>query len=182
MLSRLRNVNAADLVSTTLYQLFDVARNAPYVTFVKPVLRDEDVQLIESRFLAELDQRREIDVTIDDVLHARLRLAHVVYTAADHEWLFDTLRGLHGDSVADVCFRNLESVALDQHFTSGRRPCTALGHEFANAYVAVVFNYKQHQVAPLHWSSLDLPADRAPRFGIAHFGILENRFDEIVID
>src|SRR5215217_5597847 len=182
MLAGPRNLDAAHVMSTALDQLLDVARHAPDVVFVKPVLRDEDVQLIEARLFAELDEGCEIDIAVDDVLHARLRLAHVVNTAADHEWCLDAIRSLDCDGVADVCPRDLKRIALDQYRAVCRRPSVALRHELADANVAEIFDYKQNQVAPLHWTSLNLAADRAARFCITHFRILQNRFDEIVID
>src|SRR6185369_9519389 len=95
MLARRGNLNAAYVMTATPDQSLNVGSYAPDVIFVEPLLRDEDVQLIEPRFFAELDQGGEIDVAIDDIFHARLRLAHVVHTAADHEWLLDTIRSLH---------------------------------------------------------------------------------------
>src|SRR6185369_15543627 len=160
----------------------DVARHAPDVVLVKPVLRDEDVQLIEARLFAELDECCEIDVAVDDVLHARLRLAHVVNAAADYERCFYAIRSLDGDGVADVCPRYLKRIALDQYLACRWRPSATLGHELADANIAVIFDHKQDEVAPLHWTSFDLTADCATRFCIAHLGILQNRLDEIVID
>src|SRR5215217_7456091 len=177
MLAGSRNLDAAHVMSTALDQLLDVARHAPDVVFVKPVLRDEDVQLIEARLFAELDEGCEIDIAVDDVLHTRLRLAHVVNAAADHEWCLYAIRSLDGDSIAGVYLRHLKRIALDQYLASRRRPRATLRHELADANVAVVFNHKQDQVAPLHWTSFDLAADCAARFCVAHFGILQNRFN-----
>src|SRR6185436_18355760 len=182
MLAGWRNVNATHVVSAALNQLLNLAGDAPDVVFVEPVLRDEDVQLIESRLFAKLDQRGEIDVAVNDVLHARLRLAHVVHTAADDERLFDPVHSLDRDCIADVCFHNLKRIALDQYLAGGGRPRAAFRHKLADANVAVVLDDKQDQVAPLHWSSFDLSTDRASRLSVTHFRILQDRFDEIFVD
>src|SRR4026207_22819 len=97
-----------------------------------------------------------------------------MHAPANREWLLDSIRGLHCYSVADACLRDLERIALDQYLAGRGRPRAVLRHELADANVAVVFNYKKDQVAPLHWPSFDLPADRAARLRVTHFGILQN--------
>ena len=84
MFARRGHVNTYYLPSVAFYQALHIRGDFLNVRFVEPPIANEDVQLIERRFFAELDQRSEIDVAVDDVLHARLRLAHVVNAAADH--------------------------------------------------------------------------------------------------
>src|ERR1051325_4186019 len=182
MLTGLWNLDAWHVMSSALDQPLNIGGDAPDVVFVEPVLCDDDVQLIEPRLFAELDQGGEIDVAIDDVLHARLRLAHVVHTAADDERLLYAVRSLDCDCVAGVSLRDLKRIALDQYLARRGWPRAALRHELADANVAVVFHHKQDQVVPLDWSRLDLSADRAAWIGIAHFRVLQNRFDEILVD
>ena len=108
MFAWLRNINAPHFVSTAL---INVWFSLPLldVVLIEPVLRDENIELVEMWLFAELDQGREIDVAVDDVLHARLRLAHVVNAAADHEWLLDAVCGLNCHGVADVCLAQPET-------------------------------------------------------------------------
>src|SRR6185503_6017196 len=182
MLARRGDVDAPNFMPAAFDQLLDVCDYSPDVVFVKPVLRDEDVQLVQLRLFAELDQRGEIDVAVNDILHSRLRLAHVVDAAANHQWLLDAIRSFYGHRVADTCFRNLKRIALDQDLAVRWRPRATLGNKRADADVAIVMDHKEHQIAPLRWSSLHLSSDRSARFSIANFGILQNHFDSIVVD
>src|SRR6476646_3187964 len=95
-------VNTPDLVPARLDQLLNVRRDLANVALVKSILRDENVEPIEIRFFAELDQRCEIDVAVNDVFHARLRLADVVNATRDHEWLLDAVRSLNNHGVAKL--------------------------------------------------------------------------------
>src|SRR5688572_5622217 len=161
---------------------FHVGYHAPDVVFVEAVLSDEDVELVQHRCLAELDEGGEVYVTVNNILHTRLRLAHVVCAASDHERLLDTVRSLNSYNVADLCFRNLKSVALNQNLAVPGRPGAFLGNKLADADVAVVVNYKQHQLAPLYWSSLHLAAYGSARLSITHFRVLQNRVNRFVVD
>src|ERR1044072_4037062 len=140
VLAGLRNLDALYFVAATLDQSLDIRNDAFDVSFVKPVLRDKNVYLIESRLFAQLGECGEIDVAIDDVLHARLRLADVVNTTADHKGLLDAVRSLHCYYVANVRLRNLKRVAFDQDLARRRRPCTGFWHELADANVPVVLD------------------------------------------
>src|SRR5207237_1143158 len=128
----------------TLNHLLDIGHHSLDVVLVESILRHENVQLIEVRLFAELNQGRQIDVTINDVLHARLRLAHIMNAAADQEGSLDAVRSLHENCVADAGFRNLKSIPLDQDLTGRGRPGTLLRHEFADADVAVIFDDKEN--------------------------------------
>jgi hypothetical protein len=81
----------------------------------------------------------EIDVAIDDILHARLRLAHIVNTTAYHEWLLDAVCSLHCYGIA-----NARSSQPGTHHASIRISPVAGGHapafgtSLADADVAVV--------------------------------------------
>src|SRR6185503_17751049 len=118
----------------------------------------------------------------NNILHSRLRLAHVVDAAANHQRLLDAVRGFYCHGVADTCFRNLKRIALDQDLAVRWRPGAALGNKRADTNVSVVLDYKEHQDAPLHWSSLDLTSDHPARLSVADFRILQNRFDCFVVD
>src|ERR1044071_6941131 len=181
MLAGTRNVDAQHFVATVLDQRLDVGNDSFDMRFVKSVLCDEKIYLIESWLFAELGQGGEIDVAVDDILHARLCLAHVENATADHEWLLDPVCGLHYHRVANARSHNLKRVTLDQDLTCRRRPRADFRHEFTDANVAVILDYEQNQVTPLRWARLDLATDRPARFGIAHFRILQDGFDEIVV-
>src|ERR1044072_9461437 len=181
MLAGTRDINTNDFVTATLDQRFDVGNNLFDMRLVKPVLCDQEIYLIESRLFAELDKCSEIDVAVDDILHPRLRLAYIVNPTADHEGLLNAICSLHCYGIANARSHNLERVALDQDLAGRRRPGAAFRHEFTDAYVAVVLDYKQDQVTPLNWTRLDLAADCSARFGVAHLRILQECFDEIVV-
>src|SRR6185503_18763284 len=122
MLAGTRNVDAQHFVTATLDQRFDVGNDSFDMRLVKSVLCDQKIYLIESWLFAELGQGGEIDVAVDDVLHARLCLAYVVNTTADHEGLLDAVCSLHDYGVANASSRNLERITLDQDLTCRRRP------------------------------------------------------------
>src|SRR5918994_691255 len=90
-------VDAAHLMSTALYCRFYVSYHASDVVFVKLVLSNEDIQLVQSWFFSQLDQRCEVDVAINKILHARLRLAYIVNASSDNERLLDTVCSFNSD-------------------------------------------------------------------------------------
>src|SRR5215204_3144799 len=104
-------------MSAAFDHLFDVGDYSLNMVFVKPVLSHQDIYLIKSRFFSQLDQRCEIYVPINDILHAGLSLAHIVYAAANHEWLLNAICSFYCNGITNICFRNLKGVALDQDLT-----------------------------------------------------------------
>src|SRR5438105_3661939 len=138
MFARRGYLNTPHFMPATLDHLLDVCDHSLDVVLVESILRQENVQLIEVRLFAELGQRCKIDVTIDHVLHARLRLADVMNAAADHERSLDAVGSLHDNCVADAGFRNLKSIALDQDLTGRRWPRALFRHELADTNVAVI--------------------------------------------
>src|SRR5689334_22747096 len=181
MLAGSRNVDAQHFVATVLDQRLDVGNDSFDMRFVKSVLCDQKIYLIEPRLFAELGQGGEIDIAVNNVLHTRLCLAHVVNATADHKWLLDAVCSLHCHRVANARSYNLKRITLDQNLACQGRPRAVFRHEFTDANVAVILDYKQDQVAPLRWTRLDLATDRPARLGVAHFGILQDGFDEIVV-
>src|SRR5215208_3936353 len=182
MLARTWYVHATNFMPATLYDFFNVAHDMFNVVLVKPVFRDKNIQLIEIRFFAQLDQGGEIDITVNDVLHPRLRLAHVVNAAGNCERLLNAIGSLYDHRIANARFRDLKRVALDQDLARCRRPRAFLRNKLADADVAVIVNDKQDYVAPLHWSRLELTTYCPTRFGITHFRVLQNGLDQIVVD
>jgi hypothetical protein len=176
------HINTPDLAAPRLDQRLHVCRDFADVILVELVLRNENVESIKIRFFAELDQGCEIDVAVDDVFHARLRLAHVVNAPADHEWLFDAIWRFHHHGIADAGVQDLKRVALNQDLAYRRRPCALLGFEFADANVAIVFHDKQHQVAPVHRSGFDLARDGPAWFCVADVRVLQHCRDEVIVD
>jgi hypothetical protein len=83
MLAGTRNLNALHFVAAALDQRFDIGNDSFDMCLVKSVLCDQKIDLVESRLFAELYEGGEIDIAIDDILHARLRLAHVVNTTTN---------------------------------------------------------------------------------------------------
>src|SRR6185369_13391082 len=128
MFAGTRNLDAQHFVATALDQLLDVGNDSFDMRLVKSVLCDQKIDLIESWLFAELGQGVEIDVAVDDVLHARLCLAHIVNTTTYHEWLLDAVCGLHCHGIADARSHNLERVTLDQDLACCRRPSAGFRH------------------------------------------------------
>src|SRR5688500_11246320 len=151
-----RDIDASDLPAAAFDQRLDIARDLLDVRLVHTVITYENIQLIEIRFFSKLDQGGEIDVAVNDVLHARLRLAHVVHAAADEQQLLLAVCSLYLNLVAYIRSHHLECITLDQNLASCRWPGTRFRFEFADANVAVVLNDEERQVAPLDRASFDL--------------------------
>ncbi len=145
------------------------------VLLVEPVLRHEDLQLIEKRLLAQLRQRVERDVAVDQVLHAGLRLADIVDAAADTQGLLVPASRLHDHGVADLRASDLEGIPLDQDLACSRRPRALLGIDLADSDLPEVLDHEEHQVAPLHRAGLDAARDSSTGFRIADSMSREDR-------
>src|SRR3954471_10110069 len=109
MFSGTRNIDAANGMSGGFERPADFLGDAADVRLVVTIVGDQNVEPIEIRLLAQVRQGVERDVAVDDILHARLRLADVVHAATDAQCTFFSARGANGCVVANARARNLES-------------------------------------------------------------------------
>ena len=172
MFAWLRNINTSDFVTPSLDSCLDSRCHFSNVVLIEPILRHENIELVEIRLFSELCQSIERDVAVDHVFHSCLGLAHIVNTAANDQPLFVSIAGLDRHQVTDTGLRNLESIALNQYLASRRWPCTSLVFEPGNVNIAVILYYKQYEVSPLYRSRLDLPIVRIRLDGLRqHYGV-----------
>jgi len=90
MFARHRNIQPAHCTPLAFDPLFNVRRYAANMRFIELIARHNNVQPIQVRLFAELRQRRQRDVAVNDVFHSCLRLANVFDRAADAQRLVFT--------------------------------------------------------------------------------------------
>ena len=84
-----------------LQPLLHARRHRQDVLLVERVVGHHELDLIEVGLFSQLREGVEGDVAVDDVLHARLGLAHVVDGAAHSQGPLISAGGPHGHGVAD---------------------------------------------------------------------------------
>src|SRR5579859_4011043 len=182
MFTRSGNIYAANSVTATFNQLLYFLGDSAYVLLVKPVFRDQDVQLVQIRLFAQPDKCVQRYIAVDAVLHARLGLANIMHAAGHVQGLFLPLADPDRYGVADLRMRYLKGVPLDQYFSCGRRPCAMLWRQPAYADTSVVFHHKDHQIAPLGWTAFDPAMQNSSWLGVAYVAVGEYSRDQFVIN
>ena len=95
VLPRLRNVDAPHAPAAAFDEAPHALDHAADVRLVHPVAGHEQLELVEVRLLAELGERRERDVAVDDLLHPRLGLPDVGHRAAHAQRALDAAGRAH---------------------------------------------------------------------------------------
>src|SRR6266446_5763216 len=136
MLPRVGNIYSANGMPAVLDHFLEVGRDVANMIAIQFVRGHQNIQLIKIWLLTQLRQSVQSDVSIHDILHPGLGLAHVADAAADAERSLFSPRRLNGHCVANPRPRDLERVSFDQYFPRFRRPGALLWLKRADADVS----------------------------------------------
>src|SRR5262245_51222689 len=150
MFAGLRNISSTRLMSATLDQLLHVGCDVAHMRFIKFVPVYRNLQLVEVRLFAQLSERVEVDVAVDDVLHARLCLAYILHRTAETQRPLIASGRPDRHGIADARPGDLNGVAFDQYLAGTWRPGALLRLQRADANIPEILHDKQSQVAPLN--------------------------------